>query len=49
MIGTVTTFGVGLLASLFEGPLALPLESAGLREPTGGLPHLPSRHANLEE
>jgi len=46
LIGTVTTFGVGLLASLFQGPEALPLETAGVRQPTGGLPHLPSRHAS---
>jgi Na+/proline symporter len=53
MIGTVTTFGVGMLASLFQGGEALPLEPAGVREPTGRLPHLPSRHAagnaDLEE
>jgi Na+/proline symporter len=51
LIGTVTTFGVGLLASLFEGAAPpLPLETAGVREPGGGgLPHLPSRHANPEE
>src|ERR1039458_4438170 len=35
LIGTVTTFGVGLMASLFQGPLALPLETAGVREPIG--------------
>jgi SSS family transporter len=46
LIGTVTTFGVGLLASLFQGPEALPLETAGVRQPTGGWPHLPSRHAS---
>jgi hypothetical protein len=49
LIGTVTTFGVGLAASLFQGPLALPLETAGAREPIGGSPYLPSRHANPEE
>jgi Na+/proline symporter len=49
LIGTVTTFAVGLLASLFQGPEALPLETAGVRQPIGGLPHLPSRHANPEE
>ena len=49
LIGTVTTFGVGLLASLFQGPAPLPLEAAGVREPAGGLPHLPSRQANPEE
>jgi len=50
LIGTVTTFGVGLLASLLQGPEALPLETAGVGEPAGGgLPHLPSRHANPEE
>jgi SSS family transporter len=46
LIGTVTTFVVGLLASLFQGGEAPPLETAGVREPTGGLPHLPSRHAS---
>jgi SSS family transporter len=49
LIGTVTTFFVGLLASVFQCPLALPLETAGVRQPIGGLPHLPSRHANPEE
>ena len=49
LIGTVTTFSVGLLASLFQGPAPLPLETTGVREPVGGLPHLPSRHANPEE
>jgi SSS family transporter len=49
LIGTITTFLVGLLASLFQGPLALPLETAGVRQPVGGLPHLPSRHALPEE
>jgi K+-sensing histidine kinase KdpD len=50
LIGTVTTFGVGLLASLFQGPDApLPLETAGVRQPVGGLPHLPSLHANPED
>jgi SSS family solute:Na+ symporter len=49
LIGTVTTFAIGLLASLFQGGETLPLETAGVREPIGGLPHLPSRHANLEE
>ena len=50
LIGTVTTFGVGLLASLVQGPAPpLPLETTGVRQPVGGLPHLPSRHANPEE
>jgi hypothetical protein len=49
LIGTVTTFLVGLLASLFEGGEALPLETAGVPEPIGHLPHLPSRHAEPEE
>src|SRR4051812_7064083 len=47
LIGTCTTFAVGLLASLFQGPP--PLETAAVREPAGGLPYLPSRHANPEE
>jgi K+-sensing histidine kinase KdpD len=49
LIGTITTFGVGLLASLFQGPAPLPMETAGVREPIGGLPHLPGRHATPEE
>ncbi len=49
LIGTVTTFGVGLFASLFQGPAPLPLEPVGVREPTGGLPHLPPRQTNPEE
>jgi SSS family solute:Na+ symporter len=50
LIGTVTTFGVGLLASLFQGPAPLPpIEEVGVRQPTGRLPYLPSRHANPEE
>ena len=49
LIGTVTTFAVGLLASLFQGAAPIPLETAGVREPAGGLPYLPSRHANPEE
>jgi SSS family solute:Na+ symporter len=43
LIGTCVTFGVGLGASLFEGPL--PLEETGVRAPVGGLPYLPSAHA----
>ena len=49
LIGTVTTFAVGLLASLFQGGAPIPLETVGVRDPTGGQPHLPSRHANPEE
>ena len=49
LIGTITTFGTGLLASLFQGPAPLPLEAASVRQPAGGLPHLPSRHARPEE
>jgi Na+/proline symporter len=49
LIGTITTFLVGLLASLFQGAAPPPLETAGVREPAGGLPYLPSRHANPEE
>jgi SSS family transporter len=49
LIGTLTTFGVGLFASLFQGAAPIPLETAGVREPAGGLPYLPSRHANPEE
>jgi SSS family solute:Na+ symporter len=46
LVGTVTTFLVGLFTSLFQGGETLPLETAGVREPIGGLPHLPSRHAS---
>jgi K+-sensing histidine kinase KdpD len=49
LIGTITTFGVGLLASIFQGPAPFPLETAGVRQPVGGLPYLPSRHAEPEE
>jgi len=51
LIGTVTTFAAGLVASLFQGPAPQPpLEAAGVREPAaGGLPHLPSRHAEPED
>jgi Na+/proline symporter len=49
LIGTVTTFGAGLFASLFQGPAPVPLEPAGVRQPTGGLPHLPSQQANPED
>jgi SSS family solute:Na+ symporter len=47
LIGTVVTFGTGLLASMFEKPL--PPEAVMVREPAGRLPHLPSRHATPEE
>jgi Na+/proline symporter len=49
LIGTVTTFVIGLLASLLQGTAPLPLETAGVRQPIGGLPHLPSRHASPDE
>ena len=49
LIGTVTTFVVGLLTSLFQGPEALPLETTGVPEPSGRLPGLPSHQANPEE
>ena len=50
LIGTVTTFGVGLAASVFQGPPPPPpLEEALVRQPLGGTPYLPSRHANPEE
>ncbi len=49
LIGTVTTFVVGLLTSLFQGPEALPLETTGVPEPSGQLPGLPSHQANPEE
>ncbi len=50
LIGTVTTFGVGLAASLFQGPAPLPpVEEIGVRQPSGGPPYLPSRHTTPEE
>jgi Na+/proline symporter len=49
LIGTVVTFVIGLIASLFQDGAPMPLETAGVREPAGGLPYLPSRHANPEE
>jgi solute:Na+ symporter, SSS family len=45
LIGTVVTFGVGLAASLFQGPG----EAVLVREPVGALPHLPSQHTTAEE
>jgi SSS family transporter len=47
LIGTCMTFGIGLLASLFEGPE--PQEEVLVRQPAGGLPHLPSRRTTAEE
>jgi Na+/proline symporter len=49
MIGTVTTFTVGLAASVFEGPAPLPPEETGVRQPVGGPPYLPPRHTTPEE
>jgi SSS family solute:Na+ symporter len=49
LIGTVTTFTVGLAASLLEGPAPLPPEEVGVREPVGGPSHLPPRHSTPEE
>ncbi|MEO8597594.1 MAG: sodium:solute symporter [Candidatus Solibacter sp.] len=49
LIGTVTTFGVGILASLFQGPAAIPLETIGVREPSGHLPYRPPEKANPED
>jgi solute:Na+ symporter, SSS family len=45
LIGTCVTFGVGLAASLFQGPTRLPPEEVGVPAPVGGLPHLPSAQA----
>ncbi len=47
-IGTAVTFSAGYLASLFEGPPREPAEEVLVREPAGGLPHLPSRSATAE-
>ena len=38
----VMTFGVGMLASLFEGPGLPPAEEVMVRQPVGSVPHLPS-------
>ena len=40
LIGTIATFGSDCRLA-FRGPGASPLEPAGVREPAGGLPHLP--------
>jgi len=47
LIGTSVTFGVGWLYSLFERPL--PPEEVLVRQPAGGLPHLPSQRTTAEE
>jgi SSS family transporter len=47
LIGTSVTFGVALLASLFERPL--PPEEVLVRQPAGGPPHLPPRRTTAEE
>jgi SSS family solute:Na+ symporter len=49
LIGTVTTFAIGLFASLFQGAAPAPLEPAVVRQPIGGLPHLPSQQSLPEE
>ncbi|HUP04367.1 MAG TPA: sodium:solute symporter [Bryobacteraceae bacterium] len=49
-IGTTATFAAGLAAACFEAPPAAePPETAGVRQPVGGTPHLPSRRAMPEE
>lgn len=47
LIGTCVTFGVGWLFSLFQRPL--PPEEVLVRQPVGGLPHLPSQRTTTEE
>jgi SSS family transporter len=47
LIGTCATFGVGLVASLFER--RDPPEEVMVREPAGGLPHRPPERAEAEE
>jgi SSS family solute:Na+ symporter len=49
LIGTVTTFGVAMVASLFEGPGLPPEEESLVRQPVGALPHLPSQRTTAEE
>ena len=48
LIGTIMTFGAGLLASLFE-PRRPPEEEVLVRQPAGGDPHLPDRRATAED
>ena len=43
------TFAVGLFASLFQGAAPAAARSRGVRQPIGGLPHLPSQQSNPEE
>ncbi|HWB82697.1 MAG TPA: sodium:solute symporter [Bryobacteraceae bacterium] len=47
LIGTTVTFAAGWIASLFERPL--PPEEVMVREPVGGLPHLPDRRTTAED
>jgi SSS family transporter len=47
MIGTVVTFGTGLVVSLFEPPL--PPEEVLVRQPVGGPGHLPSQRTTAED
>jgi SSS family transporter len=47
LVGTVVTFGVGLAASLLEGPG--PPEEALVRVPAGHPPHLPSQRTTADE
>jgi SSS family transporter len=49
LIGTVTTFCVGLAGSLFEGPAPLPPDEVSVRQPVGGPSNLPPRRANPED
>jgi len=50
VVGATATFGAGLLASLFvRGPGGEPEEESLVRQPVGGAPRLPSRHAEGEE
>jgi SSS family solute:Na+ symporter len=48
LIGTLVTFGVAMLVSLFEGPGGPP-EAVSVRQPVGGMPHLPPRRTTAED
>jgi SSS family transporter len=47
LIGACATFATALIASLFER--TLPPQEVMVRQPAGGLPHLPSQHTTAEE
>ena len=50
VVGALTTFTVGWMASLFQGRSPdVPEEESLVRQPVGGTPHLPSQRAKAEE